>query len=158
VSVRPLLLLILLTIDGCGAAHSSRGSGSVAPWLRADPQRCLLPRDLKEGMEVMAERCAEAFVRQNGYTDAPATSDSTRWVLEEDEGGSWPDVLEARGGSLAARAATVQCSRRECLVFFQVRRILPVCALRVVSMTQVFTHIRLEPGALRDLRCTQRRI
>ena len=48
----------------------------------------------------MARRCAEAFVRQNGYTDLPATEDSTRWVLEVGEQGAWPRVLASRGGSL----------------------------------------------------------
>lgn len=106
----------------------------------------------------MARRCAEEFVRQNGYTDVPATVDSTRWVLERNEGGRWPDVLEARGGTLERNAATVQCSMRECLVLFRLRSRIPVCAFRVVSMTQVFTRLRLEPGGVRDIRCGQRRI
>ena len=44
-------------------------------------------------MEAMARRCAELFVLQNGYTDQPAAEDSTRWVLEHGELGSWPRVL-----------------------------------------------------------------
>lgn len=152
------LFLLFLASYACGAPGPSRVPGRVAPWLKADPQRCLVPRDLSEGMEVMARRCAEEFVRQNGYTDAPATDDSTRWVLEQDEAGPWPDVLEARGGSLERRAATVQCSMRECLVLFRLRRPLPLCAFRVVAMTQVFTRIRLEPGGVRDIRCAERQI
>jgi len=47
----------------------------------------------------MALRCAELFVLQNGYTDLPAAEDSTRWVLEHGEIGSWPRLLAARGAA-----------------------------------------------------------
>ena len=129
----------------------------VAPWLREDPQRCLLVRDLGENMEAMARRCAEMFVRQNGYTDLPATEDSTRWVMELGEAGSWPRVLAARGGMLHREATSVQCSVRQCIVVFRVRRTTVRCAYRLVSMTQVFTQIRLAPGGIQDIRCDERR-
>jgi hypothetical protein len=108
-------------------------------------------------MEAMARRCAEAFVRQNGYTDLPATEDSTRWVLEVGELGTWPWVFSSRGGSLEREAATVQCSMRECVVLFRVRRTPLICAYRVVTMTQVFTKLRLEPGGIYNVRCDERR-
>jgi hypothetical protein len=107
-------------------------------------------------MEAMARRCAELFVLQNGYTDQPAVEDSTRWVLENGEEGAWPRVLAARGGMLDRQATTVQCSMRQCIVFFRVRRIPQLCAYRQVSMTQVFTRIQLEPGGIRDVRCDER--
>jgi hypothetical protein len=131
--------------------------GNLAPWLREDPQRCLLTRDLGENMEAMARRCAELFVQQNGYTDLPATTDSTRWVLELGEAGSWPRVLAAREGLLDREATTVQCSMRQCLVFFRIRRTPLRCAYRLVSMSQVFTQIRIEPGGIHDVRCDERR-
>lgn len=149
--------LLILASLACGAPGPPRAPSAVAPWLRADPQRCLISRDLSEGMEIMARRCAEEFVRQNGYTDVPATSDSSRWVLESGESGPWPSVLGARVGNLERSASTVQCSMRQCLVLFRLRRPVLSCAYRTVSMTQVFTRIRLEPGAVRDLRCGQRR-
>jgi hypothetical protein len=108
-------------------------------------------------MEAMARRCAEAFVRHNGYTDLPAAEDSTRWVLEANERGAWPRVLASRGGSLEREAAAVQCSMRQCLVFFRVRRTPLLCAYRIVTMTQVFTKLRLEPGGIHDVRCDERR-
>jgi hypothetical protein len=108
-------------------------------------------------MDAMARRCAEAFVQQNGYTDLPATEDSTRWVLEAGELGAWPQVFASRVGSLERDAATVQCSMRQCVVLFRVRRMLLSCAYRVVTMTQVFTKLRLEPGGIYDVRCDQRR-
>jgi hypothetical protein len=108
-------------------------------------------------MEAMARRCAEAFVGHNGYTDLPATEDSTRWVLEAGERGGWPQVIAARGGSLEREAAAVQCSLRQCLVFFRVRRTALLCAYRIVTMTQVFTKLRLEPGGIHDVRCDERR-
>lgn len=129
----------------------------MAPWLREDPHRCLLTRDLRENMEAMARRCAEAFVRHNGYTDLPAAEDSTRWVLEVGEAGAWPRVLASRLGSLEREATTVQCSMRQCIVFFRVRRTPLLCAYRLVTMTQVFTKLRLEPGGIHDIRCDERR-
>lgn len=152
------LILVLLASFACGAPGPSRAPAHVAPWLKADPQRCLLRRDLREGMEIMARHCAEEFVRQNGYTSLPATGDSTRWVLERGEAGPWPLVLAARGGSLERDAATVQCSVRQCLVLFRLRKPVLACAYRAVSMTQVFTRLRLEPGGVRDVRCDERRI
>jgi hypothetical protein len=149
--------VLLLGELACGPPVRSRAPVAVAPWLRADPQRCLLPRDLREGMEEMARRCAETFVRENGYTGA-AVEDSTRWVREADDRAEWPRVLAIRSGSLDARAGSVQCSMRECIVLFRVRRPLLVCAFRAVTMTQVFTRIRMVPGWIRDMRCTERRV
>jgi hypothetical protein len=108
-------------------------------------------------MDSMARRCAETFVRQNGYTDLPATEDSTRWVLEVGELGAWPRVLASRIGSLEREAATVQCSMRQCVVLFRVRRTPLICAYRLVTMSQVFTKLRLEVGAVHDVRCDERR-
>ncbi len=104
----------------------------------------------------MARRCAETFVQQNGYTDTPATEDSTRWVAEADEQGSWPRVLAARVGSLEREATTVQCSLRQCAVLFRALRLPQLCAYRIVTMTQVFTKLRLKPGGINNVRCYER--
>ena len=101
----------------------------------------------------MAQRCAEQFVRQNGYTMAPATDDSTRWVLEVGEAGSWNRVFATREGTLADEASAVQCSVRRCVVFFRMRRQNISWAYRAVTMTQVFTRMTLEPGGVQDVRC-----
>jgi hypothetical protein len=141
----------------CGAPAHRREPVAVAPWLRMDSQRCLIPRDLREGMEQMARRCAETFVRENGYTDA-LVDDSSRWVREADDWAEWPRVLAGRVGTLEAKASSVQCSMRECLVLFRLRRPALLCAFRAVTMTQVFTKIRLTPGGIRDTRCNERRV
>ena len=148
----------LATLIACGlacGAPARRPPAHVAPWLRADPQRCLIPRDLSEGMDEMARHCAEAFVRENGYTELPP-EDSTRWVRETDDDDRWPRVLAARSGTLDGRASAVQCSVRQCVVLFHVRRPILLCAFRAVLMTQVFTKIRLVPGSMRDVRCGER--
>jgi hypothetical protein len=155
--VRLVPLILLLAALGCGRATHEYPAAEVAPWLRADPQRCLLTRDLSEGMEFMAKRCAEEFVLQNGYTDQPASDDSTRWVLEVGETGSWPGVFAGRVGTLDREGATVQCSMRQCIVLFRLRRPILSCAYRAVTMTQVFTKLQLAPGGIRDVRCGDRR-
>lgn len=106
-------------------------------------------------MEMMAKHCAEEFVRQNGYTEEPATEDSTRWVAEPGEGGPWPAILAIRGGTLEPNAATAQCSMRQCVVLFRLRHGLD-CAYRIVTMSQVFTKLQLQPGGIRDLSCKHR--
>ena len=122
---------LILGMLACGSRTPIRGPVAVAPWLRADPQRCLIPRDLREGMEDMARRCAETFVRENGYTDLPAY-DSTRWVHEADDADLWPRVLAGRTGTLHSEASSVQCSMRQCIVLFRVRRPILLCAFRAV--------------------------
>jgi hypothetical protein len=107
-------------------------------------------------MEAMAQRCAEQFVRENGYTGVPATHDSTRWVLEVGEGGAWPRVLASREGTLEVEASTSQCSMRQCVVLFRMRRQALACVYRAVTMSQVFTRLQLEPGGIRDGRCRDR--
>ena len=154
---RLLALLLLASAPACGGAARGTVPGRVAPWLRADRQRCLIPRDLRENMEAMAQRCAEAFVRENGYTET-AAEDSTRWVREQDDAAAWPHVLAQRSGTLAAHASSVQCSVQECVVLFQVHRPMLSCAYRVVRMTQVFTRIRMTPGGIRDIRCHERQV
>lgn len=150
-----LAFFVALGAAGCGRAPAPVAPARVARWLRSDPQRCLIPRDLREGMEDMARHCAETFVRDNGYTDVPP-DDSTRWVREQDDAAGWPRVLAARSGSLDPQASAVQCSMRECIVLFRVRRPVLVCAFRAVTMTQVFTKIHLAPGGMRDVGCDQR--
>lgn len=107
-------------------------------------------------METMARRCAEEFVRENGYTVAPATEDSTRWVLEADDRGAWARVFASREGTLEDEASTWQCSMRQCVVLFRLRRQTLACAYRAVTMTQVFTRLRIVAGGIRDLRCADR--
>jgi hypothetical protein len=155
--MRCVMSCLLVGALACGAPSPPRVPANVAPWLRADPQRCLLRRDLREGMEVMARRCAERFVLENGYTDLPATDDSTRWVQEAGDRGAWPWVLSARNGTLDRTAATVQCSGRSCTVLFRAHRPALACVYRSVTMTQVFTRLQLEPGAIQDVRCYERR-
>jgi len=154
---RLFAVLVVASVVACGGQVRGSPPDRVAPWLRADRQRCLIPRDLRENMEAMALRCAEAFVRENGYTEQPA-EDSTRWVREQDDDAAWPRVLARRSGTLAARASSVQCSMRECVVLFQVHRPMLSCAYRTVRMTQVFTRIRVTPGGVRDIRCHERQV
>ncbi len=157
IHVRSLLGMLALASLACGGGPvHTRAPDQMAPWLLEDPQRCLLMRDLGEGMEFMAQRCAEDFARQNGYTHEPPTSDETRWVLESNEGGPWHRIFASRLGSLESQASTAQCSMRQCLVLFRLRRPALDCDYRAVTMSQVFTRLRLEPGRIRYVRCSDR--
>jgi hypothetical protein len=153
---RTTTLLVLASTSACAVQHTGVPE-NVPAWLRSDPQRCLLARDLGENMEAMARRCAELFVAENGYTDLPATDDSTRWVMEAGDEGPPLRVLADRIGMLDRAATAVQCSVRQCVVFFRARRQPQSCAYRAVTMTQVYTRIRLEPVEVHELRCAERR-
>ena len=107
---RTTTLLVLASTLAC-AVQSTGVPDDVPAWLRADPQRCLLPRDLGENRDAMARRCAELFVAENGYTDGPATDDSTRWVMEDGEQGPWLRVFAGRVGMLDKTATAVQAAR-----------------------------------------------
>ena len=142
-------------LAGAGGACGHAPPPALPEWARHERGRCQLARDLREGMDAMARRCAEQFVRHNGYTGAPPTTDSLRWVREADEPGAWPELFTARHGTLAARADAVQCAEIECVVFFRTRGLADACTDRVVVMTPVFTRLHLLPGLLRG-RCRGR--
>jgi hypothetical protein len=152
---RTTTLLVLASTSAC-AVQRTGVPDNVPAWLRADPQRCLLARDLGENMEAMARRCAELFVAENGYTDLPATDDSTRWVMEAGDQGPPLRVLADRIGMLDRAATAVQCSFGQCVVFFRARRQPQSCAYRAVTMTQVYTRIQLAPVEVHELRCAER--
>lgn len=103
----------------------------------------------------MARRCAEQFVRQNGYTAAAPAGDTLRWVREADEADDWPAVFARRHNTLDPAADAVQCTEETCVVFFRTRGLTSECTERVVAMTQVFTGLHLLPGVLRG-RCGER--
>src|SRR6478735_8446849 len=107
---RLIAVFLFVAAAACGGPVRGTAPGHVAPWLRADRQRCLIPRDLRENMEAMARRCAEA------------------WVREEDDVAAWPRVLTRRSGTLASHASSEQCSVRECVVLFRVLRPMLTCA------------------------------
>jgi hypothetical protein len=56
--MRRFFPLLLMGAAACGGQVRASAPARIAPWLRADPQRCLIPRDLREGMDDMARRCA----------------------------------------------------------------------------------------------------
>lgn len=104
----------------------------------------------------MARRCAEAFVRQNGYTEVRPSEDPLYWVAEPHERGRWQEILAARQGTLDERAESVICVRRECRVFFRTRGRPDECLLRAVTMNRVFADLHLLPGAVPSARCSRR--
>lgn len=124
-------------------------SGIAAPALTQspdptpDPRKCRLSRAADEAIESVAKRCAEDFVRRNGYTDAAADVDSI--VRESFE--SWSsvaDVLRRRHKSLNADAYSTGCSDDGCGVTFGHGGPRTPCAFRIVTMTREFTLMRME--------------
>ena len=148
-------LLVLASTIAC-AVRSAGVPDDVPAWLRADPQRCLLRRDLGENMEAMARRCAELFVAENGYTDVPATDDSTRWVMEDGEQGPGCGCSRAGSACWNRRPPPSSAAFRQCVVFFRSRRLPQSCVYRAVTMSQVYTQIQLEPIEVHELHCAGR--
>lgn len=85
---------------------------SAAPDLRAqetapDPRACRVAREAGEDDVAYAVRCAEEFVRRNGYTTAPADPDTTQHAAESIERRSPSERLAMRAGSLESRAYAI---------------------------------------------------
>ena len=127
---------------------------------------CSVPARSGQTPAQRAVACAEAFVRDNGYTDTPALADTTRLVPESIEWtGGWAARLDFRRGQLAPRAVAV-CpwitgSRTPGFTVVFARRA-PAPGARAVVMLADYTlleveHQDLDPAALWDpeYRCTR---
>ena len=131
-----------------------RADAMPSPWLRADPQRCLIPRDLSEGMEDDGAalrggvRPGKRLYRgAGGGFDALGPGD-------RETVGPGTRVLASRSGTLdprPRRCSAAGASASSCSAF---AARCSLCAYRAVTMTQVFTKIQLPPGGIRDVRCT----
>ncbi|MEP6571492.1 MAG: hypothetical protein ABJD11_02320 [Gemmatimonadota bacterium] len=148
------LLLAGILLASCARTRTT--TYSVAPWLRADPRRCLLQRDLRDGIEDMARRCAEVFVSENGYTVYPPSADSSRWVTEGAGTEGLRRIIAARFGMLMPEGAWVQCVRRECRTFFRLREPTRPCTFRSVRMSYVFTRMSMETVLTEVRHCRQK--
>jgi hypothetical protein len=92
------------TAAGCGS-DAPRGSPGASSLVRIDRTRCIPSRRLGVPRELVALLCAEAFVARNGYTDAPATGDTTQLAFESIEASqSAAQLLADRRNTLESRA------------------------------------------------------
>ncbi len=94
-----------------------------------------------------AVACAEDFVRTNGYTDAPASSDSARLAYESIEWGSTTaEILSHRHNSLRPNADIVcfnaaSDTQRYLIVFL---RSTDSTKARAVTMDSAYYHMRMQ--------------
>jgi hypothetical protein len=78
--VRTLILLVL-TLSSCEAGPRSAERSARLDTFAVERNRCIVPPGLALS-DSLAIRCAELFVSQQGYTEAPPVSDTTKWVYE----------------------------------------------------------------------------
>ena len=92
------------SLSACGDQGQS---GDVAANLTADSIACAAPADGARLRQV-AKRCAEEFVRRQGYTSAPAAVDSSTAVYEFIEpANTWQGVLKWRHNTLSPDAIAI---------------------------------------------------
>jgi len=91
--------------------------------------------------------CADGFVKDNGYTTAAPTSDSTRLVPEFMEAGStWSEVLAYRHATLVAGTGSPFCGdlrgTEGCMVSYE-QAGTRGCRLRAVLMTSDYRALHM---------------
>ena len=127
----------------------------------SDPsRRCAFTQALKESTSAFLRRCAEEFVARNGYTSAPATSDSTLWASESIEfASSWQEALKHRHNELMPKAESAGCDENGCAATFRYTG-QNGCIVRVVTMGKDGNGMRMEhqsaeprPGSPEEQRC-----
>src|SRR5690242_1722400 len=94
-SVRSFLRLP--TLGWLCFAFVASAAAQTASGPHAAPRACALPPQALSSARDTAAYCAAQFVARNGYTDLPATTDSTQLVDDITDGGlDWHRVLQAR--------------------------------------------------------------
>jgi hypothetical protein len=124
---------------------------AAAPDLRAqatapDPRACRVAREAGEDDVAYAVRCAEEFVRRNGYTTEPADPDTTQHAAESIERRSPSERLAMRAGSLESRAYAI-CEgegAHRFTVVFRIRRLDVHGVARRVTMSANFGEMRMQ--------------
>jgi hypothetical protein len=126
----------------------------MAPVLDRSTLDCEAGLDQPLSQPVVALRCADRFIKENGYTTAPPTSDESRLVSESLEHGStWAEVLSYRRGTLVAGSGSAFCGelwdgRDGCMVSYE-RTGTRGCRLRAVLMTPDYRELRVMHQDLR---------
>jgi hypothetical protein len=139
-------------------------SAQERPSDARDPaRRCAVARGDKEPDSSFARRCAEEFVRRNGYTSVDAQVDSTTWAAEGIEwASSVSEILTYRRNTLMPHAIGVRCIPKGCGVTFAYRDSSFKCVFRMVTMSKGFRGMRMEhqdvfapPGSPESRRCAK---
>jgi hypothetical protein len=135
-----VLLLASVVVLGGGLEGQTRPADTSET-----ARRCSFTRGARESTAAFLKRCAEDFVARNGYTSAPATADSSLWASESIEyGSSWTQVSQSRRNTLLAQAASAGCDSIGCAATFRSTDPQQRCYLRVVTMTEKGTGMRMQ--------------
>jgi hypothetical protein len=132
--MRFVVLASLALIEGCGAAQPAGGAKTASRPPR-EPA-CPLARATKESPECFAVRCAEDFVRRNGYTGDAATGPIVPESVH-------PVTLEERQGMLDGAAVGYRPYPPGHLVVFRYSGSTGKTA-RAVTMSGDFDGLRVE--------------
>ena len=133
------------------------------PGTGTDARVCRLRGEQAEALDAVAKRCAEDFVRRNGYTRFEPTSDPSLLATENIEFcSSWTECLKDRRGTLKPTAHSSSCSEDGCSVAFQYSDPSLTCQYRIVTMTRELTEMLMQhqssmpaPGTPEAERCKQ---
>ncbi len=108
------------------------------------PDACAFPRHPLSSTADTAAFCAAQFVARNGYTDLPATTDSTQVVYEiTDLDPDWHHVVQERANTLERHPFAVCAGKHGYLVLFRSPAQADQRTARVVTMTRRYHDVRL---------------
>jgi hypothetical protein len=146
----PLLAAALAQLAGCagGKASSPRPEAPVT-FAAADPRACLVAQGTAPAVPAVVQACAEAFVRNNGYTPARAPRDTTLLVRESFEIGSWDLLVDKRRYTVEPKAALTECDASGCIVFF--RRFVRSAGCLAVVMSREYDRLHFGRPAEAEL-------
>ncbi len=135
------LALFLALHAGLAKAGLAQGPALSAT---SPARQCSGARHTAESLVVYATRCAEEFVRRNGYTPAPPAPDTLLLAEEAIEyGRSWPERLRLRRATLDEQAVSAACSATGCGVTFRYLATASQCRFRLVTMTAEGAALRI---------------
>ena len=129
------------------ACHPSPSEVTVIPVPESadSPDRtCRLERGPQEPSHAFARRCAESFIRANGYTSAQPADEVTPLAAESYDHGTREDVLRFRHNQLQLPAEYAECRNGRCTVWFRYNVPSATCRRRLVMMSTTFTGMHLQ--------------
>ena len=115
-----LVAAVLASLPGCGGGKAAAPQPQApVSFAAADPRGCLVAQGTPPALPGIVRACAEAFVRNNGFTPARALRDTSLLVREPFEIGSWGLLGEKRRYTVEPKAALTDCDASGCIVFFR---------------------------------------
>ena len=146
-AVRSPLIKMTVLVFGTLTPHALIAQRASGPPPTRDLRTCPSVLQGDGTPEQIAVRCAEDFVRRNGYTEMTADTSSPRAFEAIERTDSIPRLLAERHASLEAKAVGICTDNRGApgyTVAFRRHTATSAATGRAVTMSSRFTNLRME--------------